>query len=458
MTMATPNMDTPFQPRPSRRISTFPTPPPPQELRLGISGFRYADLHDPAGLERLFEHFSAWFAKEDAEAHAAWSAWRVQPETLGSVALSALLVRVAPFVGRYLAQLFAIERESERLSDAILADQPLFDFRKNFLKKRVLRGDAGKGFRFDEAAASGLAALVFAWGARSGDDEEMRVARSSLALTALATKLRGGASDASLAALKAALHASPKLAALWDEVRAEVATLEAGDEDRALVDWLLSAVEACLVARHRDPSDSMFRWTSMYVPHKHDFEALVPLRRKNPALPEQVEGPEEQRRQRSEPFALTDRRGSRREVAREVDYCIYCHERDKDSCSKGLRDKQGAVRKNPLGVDLKGCPLDEKIGEMHQLRLQGEAIAALAVVAVDNPMMPGTGHRICNDCMKACVYQKQEPVNIPLAETRVLEDVNSMERLLIDGTEQGTVAVLSILGVTVVLFASELSR
>jgi len=39
--------------------------------------------------------------------------------------------------------------------------------------------------------------------------------------------------------------------------------------------------------------------------------------------------------------------------------------------------------------------------------------------------------------------------------TRVLEDVNSMERLLIDGTEQGTVAVLSILGVTVVLFASE---
>lgn len=39
--------------------------------------------------------------------------------------------------------------------------------------------------------------------------------------------------------------------------------------------------------------------------------------------------------------------------------------------------------------------------------------------------------------------------------TRVLEDVNSMERLLIDGTEQGTVAVLSILGVIVVLFASE---
>jgi len=34
-----------------------------------------------------------------------------------------------------------------------------------------------------------------------------------------------------------------------------------------------------------------------------------------------------------------------------------------------------------------------------------------------------TGHRICNDCMKSCIYQKQEPVNIPQAETRTLKDV-----------------------------------
>jgi len=39
--------------------------------------------------------------------------------------------------------------------------------------------------------------------------------------------------------------------------------------------------------------------------------------------------------------------------------------------------------------------------------------------------------------------------------TRVLEDVNSMERLLIDGTEQGTVAILSVVGVLVILFASD---
>ena len=38
--------------------------------------------------------------------------------------------------------------------------------------------------------------------------------------------------------------------------------------------------------------------------------------------------------------------------------------------------------------------------------------------------------------------------------TRVLEDVNAVERLLIDGTEQGTVAVLSIVGVSILLFVS----
>jgi len=36
--------------------------------------------------------------------------------------------------------------------------------------------------------------------------------------------------------------------------------------------------------------------------------------------------------------------------------------------------------------------------------------------------------------------------------TRVIEDVNSVERVLIDGTEQGTVAVLSVTGVLVILF------
>ena len=57
------------------------------------------------------------------------------------------------------------------------------------------------------------------------------------------------------------------------------------------------------------------------------------------------------------------------------------------------------------------------------VKARGQPLAALGIIAVDNPMVAGTGHRICNDCMKACIYQKQDPVNIPQAETRTLKDV-----------------------------------
>jgi NADPH-dependent glutamate synthase beta subunit-like oxidoreductase/NAD(P)H-flavin reductase len=60
---------------------------------------------------------------------------------------------------------------------------------------------------------------------------------------------------------------------------------------------------------------------------------------------------------------------------------------------------------------------------MHLLKKDGDSIGALALVTIDNPMCAGTGHRICNDCMKGCIFQKQEPVNIPLAETSALTDV-----------------------------------
>ncbi len=60
---------------------------------------------------------------------------------------------------------------------------------------------------------------------------------------------------------------------------------------------------------------------------------------------------------------------------------------------------------------------------MHILRKGGDAIGAPGHRRHRQPDVPGTGHRICNDCMKACIYQKQEPVNIPQIETGVLTDV-----------------------------------
>jgi NADPH-dependent glutamate synthase beta subunit-like oxidoreductase/NAD(P)H-flavin reductase len=133
--------------------------------------------------------------------------------------------------------------------------------------------------------------------------------------------------------------------------------------------------------------------------------------------------PDEPHYRRRDGFKLTDPRATPRQITDQAHYCIYCHERKKDSCSRGFPEKEEKFKVNPLGIALEGCPLDERIGEMNFLRADGDSIAGLAMVMIDNPMCPGTGHRICNDCMKSCIFQKQDPVDIPQVETGVLTDV-----------------------------------
>jgi len=121
-------------------------------------------------------------------------------------------------------------------------------------------------------------------------------------------------------------------------------------------------------------------------------------------------------------FELTDKGGTLEQALLEAKYCLYCYQRNIDSCSKGFPSKEG-FKTNPLGVELTGCPLDQKISEMNLLKSEGLSIAALSMVTIDNPMTAATGHRICNDCSKACVYQKVTPVDIPMIESRTLNDV-----------------------------------
>ncbi|MGI4850642.1 MAG: FAD-dependent oxidoreductase [Janthinobacterium lividum] len=111
-------------------------------------------------------------------------------------------------------------------------------------------------------------------------------------------------------------------------------------------------------------------------------------------------------------------------AVREATYCLYCHHQEKDSCSQGLRRKgEERFQINSLENILTGCPLNQKISEMNQLYAHGQIIGALAAITLDNPLVAATGYRICNDCSKACIFQKQEPVDIPAIETRILQDV-----------------------------------
>jgi NADPH-dependent glutamate synthase beta subunit-like oxidoreductase len=87
-----------------------------------------------------------------------------------------------------------------------------------------------------------------------------------------------------------------------------------------------------------------------------------------------------------------------------------------------LRDK----KTNPLGNKLSGCPLGQKISEMNYLYSRGHVIAALAVTMIDNPLVAATGDRVCNDCIKSCIFQKQDQVDIPTIESQMMKDILSL--------------------------------
>ncbi|WP_341808013.1 FAD-dependent oxidoreductase [Wolbachia endosymbiont (group E) of Neria commutata] len=199
----------------------------------------------------------------------------------------------------------------------------------------------------------------------------------------------------------------------------------------------------------------------LFSTHKKiDHENLIPLSRKEIGEVEVLCSNEIKRRYG---FDLTSEKPSLEKALDNVHYCIFCHKQNKDSCSKGLLDTsvsfqhvtlesgkersvdlssqatqmtEGCVesplnndktfKKSPLKVELHGCPLEQKISEMNMVKSEGYSIASLAIVMIDNPLCAATGHRICNDCMNSCIYQKQEPVNVPMIETRTLDDVLSL--------------------------------
>src|ERR1700722_395399 len=161
------------------------------------------------------------------------------------------------------------------------------------------------------------------------------------------------------------------------------------------------------------------------IPGKRDPLARVVTAAAQAYEHEWLEAPQTPSRRQRQGFALSDPGPDLAAGLSETHYCIYCHHQAKDSCSVGLRTAAGPFQRNALGVAQTGCPLGERISEMHEAKQATYAISALAIACVDNPMIAGTGHRICNDCMVGCIYQNQhrDPVNIPEAETRILRDV-----------------------------------
>jgi len=357
----------------------------PDVLNLGVPGFTYADLYQPDRLRELHDVFLRDVEQAEPDLRRRWDEYRQAPDApRPATEVSLLYVRMAPYVSRFVARLFGVEQDVASLAAAARAQDDLFRFKVDFVRRRVLPllkgGSAPAITDNDERLVRQLLAGQFP------SDGEMAVARAGCLL-----------------------------------LDREVSAGKSGDKaEQAAVAESIDALKRWCAVHMHDPEQRS--WVVFKVPGNVDYFNLVKVEHRRADLPTAIEGPADHLRMR-DGFTLTDPRMTGREVLSEIHYCVLCHERDKDSCTKGLLAKDGTTQSNPLGIELEGCPLDERISEMHMVRKHGDALGAIALVIVDNPMCPGTGHRICNDCMKACIFQKQDPVNIPQIETGILTDV-----------------------------------
>ena len=395
------------------------------DFELGIDGFRYSDLYDAVKLRELAERFYSELIEEQAVTGTALKKY-IEAEGRGyePKVESKILTDSAPFLSRFIARIFKITPAVLELEREILDQNPIWKY-KFFVQRRAI-----KKFKAEQIADLNENQLWLAvtelrnegFGDTLRHDDELSISdMTSLLLDAEDALTKTPDSTGSHA--KTVEQINHAYAKLKDKTFGKLFS-EAVVETDATGDLL--AVKAALGLIEKWSAAAFFnkskKWYSFKTPHALDYQNLVHLIHPEPKLHNIMRGAAEEMRRR-DGFKLTDDRGMMRDALYEVDYCLICHEREKDSCSKGLHDPDGSTKRNPLGIKADGCPLDEKISEMHLLKKQGDAIASLALVAIDNPMCAGTGHRICNDCMKGCIFQKQDPVNIPLAETASLTDV-----------------------------------
>ena len=332
------------------------------------------DLYTREGLARLDVRFLTHLEGASPDLHHRLLTARRDPHTIENKAESELIIELAPHLEDFIGELFGIGAELAALQAQQDELAPLYAIKRKFVQRRAITGiTAAQAAEIDGEAI--------------GVDLAQRFGEP-------------------LTELSFATHVSQ-----WLEAEPQFET-EIALAARYAV-WATLAPKGRAKHKH----GVLFK-----TPHKLDMQNLVPVEALMSDGTEKLRLSPDHWRER-EGFKLTDQGMDVTAALDQAHYCIKCHNQAKDSCSTGLREKNGDFRKSVFGVTLAGCPLSEKISEMNVVRQRGNAVGALAIVTVDNPMAAATGHRICNDCMKSCVFQKQEPVDIPQIETRTLKDV-----------------------------------
>lgn len=342
----------------------------PSTLHLSYQLF-FADLYTNEGLAKVHQHFESFLTHHNPDLHKVYESLLKNSSCLSSSQESEFLLELAPYVETFLQELFQIGPEVSSLEKAYQAYSPVFHCKRFFVQRIVAKTFSPESvIDFDEQNLLGDLSL-YMQEAFSGDE------------------------------LRFAAYVNQ-----WMEEPTATLALEAAQKYAA---WALYSKEG----QQKHKSGTLF-----HLPRKIDFSCLLKAHKSQRGL--QAEAADLTPR---EGFSLTDPGISLQKAVDQAHYCLWCHHQGKDTCRKGFEDGNKGFKRNPLNVPLTGCPLDQKISEMNLLASQGLPIGSLAVAMIDNPLLAATGHRICNDCMKACIFQKQDPVQIPSLETRLLQDV-----------------------------------
>lgn len=367
--------------------------------------FQVSDLYDNGGLCRLDQVFKAWLAPELTTALLA-----LQANSDAYNPRSDILLTLAVELEHFIAHLFELDENDLSLihQDAQQA-RIIYNAKRQFVIREALA-------RYSSAAAlaetdaddlvAQIAGYVYELNVQLETGNTLPAINNPLVATAIAPAEHPSQyqmAQALLHWLAAPEQYSTQLALAYKYVAWAVLT-PAGRQ------------------RYQD-------WELFWVPQRLDYSSLIAYQPVGAQTfsqsSSQCSGQELSAAARMfrDGFNCIDPGPSGRYALDQANYCLICHHRGKDSCSTGLRDRDDRVRINTLGNQLNGCPLQQKISEMHELKAKGYNIAALAVITVDNPMVAVTGHRICNDCSKACIFQHQTPVDTPGVETQILDAV-----------------------------------
>lgn len=256
----------------------------------------FIDLYRRDGLLKLDQIFLDFLKEGNDELCARLQYARIHPDKIDRKNESALLIEIAPWIEDFIARLFDIVAEVNALSARHHELAPIYSCKRQFVQRRAMN-------KVTETEVSAV----------NGDELEKEL-----------TNILGAPFSELLFACKVTEWLENEIE---NEKYLKIALLYSA--------WALRTP----AGRERNQNGILFK-----LPFKLNYLNLVPT------VADNVAGytiHHLQHLRRRDGFALTDTGINLAGALDEANYCIWCHEQEKDSCSKGLKEKSSVLAEIP---------------------------------------------------------------------------------------------------------------